>query len=60
MNKLSYYQSALLVDYLVENKKQDSILEYLYNQSDIKSAFGQTEDELYDSFVKWVKKKYAI
>lgn len=60
LDSLTYPECCLLVEYLVDTKQMKKVMEFHEGIKSMNAAFGQTEDELYDSFVKWVKKKYAI
>ncbi len=60
LDSLTYPECCLVIEYLIETKQMKSAMEFHEGIKSMNAAFGQTEDELYDLFVKWVKKKYAM
>lgn len=60
LNEMSYFQSALLVDYLVKHGMQRQIVEYGESEKTFNECFHCTEEDLYAAFKKWVIKEYQI
>ena len=60
LNNLTYPECCLLIEYLIETKQMKSAMEFHEGIKSMNAAFGQTEDEFYGSFVKWIKRKYVI
>lgn len=57
-NSFNYYESYLLLCYIIEKNGMESFVQYYNGEKDFKEAFGESYEEAYDAFMKWTEEKY--
>lgn len=60
IDSLSYFESSLLIEYLVNNKDLKKFDEILCHDKGLSEAYRESENDIFNEFMNWVRAEYKI